>query len=242
MTSLTKTQRSMLETAAGRENGALAPFPDGISKPLATRTLNQLMKKGLLAPAAEELAHRSQFVINDAGRNSLLAEVEDKTQPVLAEPIPSLKVTDLAKALTVLTGEPVSAKRYAYKRDFLTRLAKVIIERDLSTAEVLGAAGLMVTAPGEPLMERSSPYPVALPPAPPAPKVKLPKPGTKLRTMADLLMRPQGATIAQIMKATGWQPHSVRGAISGSLKKKFEMTVTKTPNMAGELIYRVEAE
>ncbi|GAB5501329.1 MAG: hypothetical protein PsegKO_36400 [Pseudohongiellaceae bacterium] len=218
MTSLTKTQRSMLETAAGRENGALAPFPDGIGKPLGTRTLNQLMEKGLLSPAPEELAHQSQFVINDAGREALSAETEDKPKPVLADPIPRLKVADFAKALTMLTGEPVSAKRYAYKRDYLARLAEVIIERDLSTAEVLGAAGFMVTAPGEPLMERSSRYPVALPPAPPAPKVKLPKAGTKLRTMADLLMRPQGATIAQIMKATGWQPHSVRGAISGALK------------------------
>ena len=41
-----------------------------------------------------------------------------------------------------------------------------------------------------------------------------------------MLRRPEGATIAQVIEATGWQPHTVRGAISGALKKKRGLEVT----------------
>jgi len=43
---------------------------------------------------------------------------------------------------------------------------------------------------------------------------------TKLQTMIDLLSRPHGASVEDLMAATGWQAHSVRGAIAGALKKK----------------------
>lgn len=46
------------------------------------------------------------------------------------------------------------------------------------------------------------------------------KPTTKLDKLAALLERPEGATIADMMAVSGWQPHSVRGAIAGSLKKR----------------------
>ena len=41
-----------------------------------------------------------------------------------------------------------------------------------------------------------------------------------------MLRRKEGATIAQIVEATGWQPHTVRGAFAGALKKKLGLTVT----------------
>ncbi len=44
--------------------------------------------------------------------------------------------------------------------------------------------------------------------------------------MIDLLKRKKGATIEEIVEATGWQAHSVRGAISGTLKKKLGLAVT----------------
>jgi hypothetical protein len=52
------------------------------------------------------------------------------------------------------------------------------------------------------------------------------RPGTKQALLIDLLSRKQGATIAEASAATGWQAHSVRGAISGGLKKKLGLTVT----------------
>ncbi len=43
---------------------------------------------------------------------------------------------------------------------------------------------------------------------------------TRLAQLADLLRRPGGASLEELCAATGWQPHSVRSAISGALKKK----------------------
>ncbi len=50
--------------------------------------------------------------------------------------------------------------------------------------------------------------------------------GTKQALLIDRLKRKNGATIAEAVEALGWQPHSVRGAISGTLKKKLGHNVT----------------
>ena len=52
------------------------------------------------------------------------------------------------------------------------------------------------------------------------------RPGTKQALLIDLLKRKTGATIEELVEATGWQAHSVRGAISGALKKKLGLAVT----------------
>jgi hypothetical protein len=49
--------------------------------------------------------------------------------------------------------------------------------------------------------------------------------GTKQARMIDLLKRPEGATVEQIAEVTGWQKHTIRGAISGALKKKLGLIV-----------------
>ena len=43
---------------------------------------------------------------------------------------------------------------------------------------------------------------------------------TKLTLVTDLLARPHGASIEELSAATGWQAHSVRGAMAGALKRK----------------------
>src|SRR5690606_34479165 len=53
-----------------------------------------------------------------------------------------------------------------------------------------------------------------------APRTRTPREGTKQAQLIAMLRTPQGATIAEIVAATGWQPHTVRGAIAGALKKK----------------------
>ena len=52
-----------------------------------------------------------------------------------------------------------------------------------------------------------------------------PRAGTKQAQMIEMLKRPEGATVEQIAAATGWQHHTIRGAISGALKKKLGLTV-----------------
>lgn len=65
------------------------------------------------------------------------------------------------------------------------------------------------------------------------------RPGTKLAALVMALRRPQGATSLQLMLATGWQPHTLRGAISGMLRKKLGLNVVLAHNDSGERVYRV---
>ena len=95
-----------------------------------------------------------------------------------------------------------------------------------------------------PKRRKSSTKTVALPKKVPKQRTKPAKPrsaraGTKQATLIDLLRRPGGATIADLVKTTGWQPHSVRGAISGTLKKKLGLTVTSEPIEKRGRVYRI---
>ena len=63
--------------------------------------------------------------------------------------------------------------------------------------------------------------------------------GTKQALLIDLLKRKDGASIDDIVKATGWQAHSVRGAISGALKKKLGLTVTSERVDGRGRVYRI---
>ena len=63
--------------------------------------------------------------------------------------------------------------------------------------------------------------------------------GTKQAALIDMLRREEGATIGQVVEATGWQPHTVRGAIAGALKKKLGLTVTSEKVDGGERVYRI---
>ena len=63
-----------------------------------------------------------------------------------------------------------------------------------------------------------SDFPPAAPSAPLAPPA--PRSPSKLDQVEALLLAPAGASIAELMEATGWQQHSVRGAIAGALKKR----------------------
>src|SRR5262249_15818731 len=64
---------------------------------------------------------------------------------------------------------------------------------------------------------------------------------TKQALLVDLLSRRQGATVGEVVKATGWQPHSVRGAISGGLKKNLGLHVTSEKVEGRGRVYRVIA-
>jgi hypothetical protein len=64
--------------------------------------------------------------------------------------------------------------------------------------------------------------------------------GSKAATILELLKRSNGATLAELMKATGWQPHSVRGFLSGTIGKKLGLTVVSTKGEEGRA-YSVKA-
>ncbi len=63
---------------------------------------------------------------------------------------------------------------------------------------------------------------------------------TKQQIMIDLLRRPEGAGIEEITAATGWQSHTVRGAMSGALKKKLGLEITSKKVEGLGRVYRIK--
>jgi hypothetical protein len=64
--------------------------------------------------------------------------------------------------------------------------------------------------------------------------------GSKQAKVVEMLKRPQGATVDEIAKVTGWQRHTVRGLIAGALKKKLGLDIVAAKEEKGR-VYRVAA-
>ena len=65
--------------------------------------------------------------------------------------------------------------------------------------------------------------------------------GSKTAKVLDLLKRPKGTSLNELMKATGWQAHSVRGFLSGTVRKKLCLTIVSLKGESGERSYSVKA-
>ena len=71
------------------------------------------------------------------------------------------------------------------------------------------------------------------------PRVRRTREGTKQAALVEMLKCPEGATIAEIVEVTGWQPHTVRGAFAGALKKRLGLEVTSEKVEARGRVYRL---
>ena len=58
-------------------------------------------------------------------------------------------------------------------------------------------------------------------------------------TIIELLRRKEGATLGDLTKATGWQPHSVRGFLSGQVGKKMGLKLKSTKREDGQRVYQI---
>ena len=96
----------------------------------------------------------------------------------------------------------------------------------------LAAIGIQPEAPEAPTSEAPAPQPATA-------KERKPREGTKQSQMIDLLRRPKGATLAEIVEATGWQQHTIRGAIAGALKKKLGLTITSEKDESRGRVYKI---
>lgn len=63
--------------------------------------------------------------------------------------------------------------------------------------------------------------------------------GTKQALLIEMLKRPTGATLDEIVTATGWQSHTARGAMAGALKKKLGLTITSEEDEGRGRVYRI---
>ena len=73
----------------------------------------------------------------------------------------------------------------------------------------------------------------------PDPEQPKPHSGTKQAMLIEMLKAPDGATIAEIAKATNWLPHTIRGAMSGALKKRLGLTITSEKVVGRGRTYKI---
>jgi hypothetical protein len=99
-----------------------------------------------------------------------------------------------------------------------------------------GAGRTDSSATGEPLSAAIPQGPSATHTAPLRGKTRE---GTKQAALVAMLQRPEGATIAEVVEATGWQPHTVRGALAGALKKRLGLTIASEKVEGRGRVYRI---
>jgi len=119
-------------------------------------------------------------------------------------------------------AKPATIEGPRQKRAARRQTAAPAVKHAAAPAAEARAAGAAISAP------------------PPTPKVPM-GPAGKLGIVVALMRRPEGATVTQMGEATGWQPHSVRGALAGSLKRKHKLTILGEPGEGGR-VYRIATE
>ncbi len=123
-------------------------------------------------------------------------------------------------------------------------MAAALIKRGLliSVPRADGPSQLLITDKGRAAI--GAPADVVTKPTSEAPiesSPRAPRATGKIPALLVLLRRPEGAGLAEMMEATGWQAHSVRGAMSGAIAKKLGLKVTSEKTAEGR-IYRVADE
>jgi DNA-binding MarR family transcriptional regulator len=66
-----------------------------------------------------------------------------------------------------------------------------------------------------------------------------PRKGTKQEKLIAMLRRKEGATIKQLARALAWQPHTVHGVLSGTIRKRLGLNVVGTSNSGSRRTYRI---
>jgi hypothetical protein len=115
----------------------------------------------------------------------------------------------------------------------------------VATDAGLAAIGIETEDADAPAGAKEAPSEEPAPDAPTAPesvpKARTPREGTKQATLIAMLRAPDGATIEEIMSATGWQSHTVRGAMAGALKRKLGLEVTSEKVENRGRVYKLPA-
>ena len=221
MTKLSDTQAVILSAAAQRADGAVLPLPDTLK-----------IKGGAVAKILGSLKAKGLIDHQGAPRGDDPPPLRITRAGLQAIGVEAKDEGGQAAPTSAEADSPAEASPPASEANGAKQRAKAGPARGKGkTARTTGRATSAPEAAGEPAEKPT------------------PRAGTKQALMIDLLKRPKGATVEQIAVATGWQHHTIRGAISGALKKKLGLTVEATrtrevgPNKSGAkgsaTVYRI---
>ena len=162
-------------------------------------------------------------------------------------------MTQLTKAQLDLLSAAVANDGGASADGFASATARALIKRGylISLPKIDGPSHLLATDQGRAALAAGDDEPVVQPvlasaerdapaaAAEEATHAPIKPPGGKIAVLVALLRRPDGARIDEMMSATGWQAHSVRGAMSGAIKKGLGLAVA-SEKADGQRSYRID--
>ena len=198
MTKLSDTQSIILSAAAQRSDGKLLPLPGSLRSGAVTKVVGALFTRGLTREKTIDGRRKADSALNTIWRNH-----EDGRGVLLLITAAGLE------ALGIEAGD-----------------ADEGVVGAAVGAESPSATGANHRA----VLGQTSSHP-AVPPetastARPGTGVGKARAGTKQAALIAMLQRPEGTTIAEIVAVTNWQPHTIRGAFAGALKKRLGLAVT----------------
>jgi hypothetical protein len=269
MTKLSDTQAIIVSAAAQRPDGNLLPLPGSLRGGAAVKVVGALLARGLAREEVTDRIIRADTALNtvwrneDDGRAVLLRITPEGLAAIGVEPAAESVATPEAEPARAggtvdyrfneginSAGEPAgggdaepTAAPAAEPTDALAADAPTVEPRRRGRPKKQQATPAAASeAPTNATKTRgrlkgSDATAAATPAAP-----RKTRDDTKQAQLIAMLRRKDGATIAQIVAATGWQPHTVRGAFAGALKKKLGLTVTSEKVEGVGRVYRLAAE
>lgn len=162
----------------------------------------------------------------------------DKVAACDTAPAELPEVSLLVRAAEDLEKSDLSNQRLVAIWNALPSAAKIAKFKDRKTAaRRLWAAFGKLASPAEAAAPKAKPKPPSR--APKKPVTTAGRADSKQAKVIALLKRPGGATLDALVKATGWQRHTVRGAIAGALKKRLKLKVIAEKREDGVRTYRI---
>jgi len=234
--SLTATQQSMLAHAIHHTEGRIDWFPENIKGGARQKVLQGLFNRALITP------HGSDWLVAAEGYDAMGC-ARAVACSIAPDPAPDHEL-DAAVAQAeaswvqgVDTAESAQGDQ-AESEDVYIETETQVEHNDNVTGCDERLAG--TDAPATEIdATQGQPLPAAVPDEQPITKAIRTREHSKQATIIGMLQRAEGATIAQICEATGWQAHTVRGTFAGAFKKKLGLTITSAKPQGGERSYRV---
>ena len=209
---LNPTQHAVLTHAVHHANGLVNWFPDNVKGGARQKVLQGLFNRALITPLGSDLYVAAE------GYDALGC-----ARPAAGIIVPDPEL-DAAVSQAEATWAPDENTNDAESNEPVPA-DPVEAEIDAIQVQPLQASAPSTTPAEQPLA-----------------KAIRSRENSKQATIIGMLQRTEGATIAQICEATGWQPHTVRGTFAGAFKKKLGLTITSDKTQGGVRIYRATAQ
>ncbi len=217
MTKLSDAQLVVLSAACQRPGRNVLPLPERMKGGAAQKIVASLISKALIEEVAAEPEEPGWREGEDGDRTTLRAT--DAAFQALG-----IELEDGGERQEHVGGAPPNG----------SGAVRVTADERAETPVPAGTGGVGANAgTGEPTKAAAPPTNAA------AGQVRKSRPDTKQARLVAMLQSPDGASLDEIVTATGWQTHTVRGAIAGALKKKLGLTVTSDKVEGRGRVYRV---